>query len=297
MGDEKIRDLGTFKKLTGRDTMTADVKYEKPITFENHATLMFAANRMPAMDEDTHALWRRWIYINFPNTFEPDDAKTEPKRVLMRRLTTDEQMSGLLNRCVEEIGEWWEGRDFFPGIMAPSEVREKMKRASEPIYDFLVTCTELDEDGDAFVQKDDLRAAYQQYAAEEGLPAQSDNVFGEKVLNVADFPIEGGQRRMDGRRMRVYNGIELSSRGRQVLGLDEVSDDDDQSGLDGGVQKWAADVVRIVREMQPDEGGVAEAMIIGRATSEMQMEHAKQGIERARKQGDLYDCDDGLRAN
>lgn len=295
MGDEKVHDLGTFKKLTGRDTMTADVKYEKPITFENFATLLFAANRMPAMDEDTHALWRRWIMVNFPNTFRPEDPETVPKRVLMRDLCTDEQFSGLLNRCVEEIGEWWEGRDWFTNVPDPEQVREKMKRASEPIYDFASVCLEIDEE--SFVEKDTVRACYRQYAKDEGLPTQSENVFGERITNMKDFPIESGQRRVEGGRPRVYEGVRLSSRGRQVLGMDEP-DDEDQRGLDDGGPEGRADtMLEIIRELESEDSGASEPMALGKAMNYMSQDAAERAIEKLRSQGDIYEVDGGdLRA-
>ncbi len=290
MGDEMVRDLGTFKKLTGRDTMTADVKYEKPVTFENHATLLFAANRMPAMSEDTHALWRRWIYLNFPYTFDSNDpdAKDEtPKRVLMRELTDEEELEGLLARCVEEISAWYDGRQWFPDIMQPDQVREKMKRASEPVYDFVASCIQMGDEDD-YLRKDQVREAYREYARQEGLPTKTANALGEKLLNLRDYPIEDGRKRINGTRERVYQGVTLTSRGRQVLGLDEDTDNEDITETQSHVQE----IKEIVREL--DEGdGVKQGMILGRASSSMGMSAAENAIEKAKKVGKIVTYDGG----
>lgn len=289
MGDETVRDLGAFKKLTGRDIMTADVKYEKPINFRNYATLIFAANRMPAMDEDTHALWRRWIYLNFPYTFREDDPEAKdptPKRVLMRELTDESELEGLLARCADEIQAWWEGRDWYPDTMSAEAVRKKMKRASEPVYDFAHVC--LRETDDGYVEKSKVRDAYRQYAREEGLPAQADNVFGEKLLNIGDIPIEDGQRRQNGQRVRVYDGVELSPRGREVLGLD-TPDDEQQSDLDDGGPAGRADqMLAVVRDLETDDSGVTKAMAVGRASTRMSMDLAGQAWDKLKERGDIY---------
>lgn len=299
MGDQMVRDLGTFKKLTGRDTMTADVKYESPITFENYATLLFAANRMPAMGEDTHALWRRWIYVNFPHTFDDQDpqAKDEvKKRVLMRELTTDEEFEGLLSRCVDEISEWWDGRDFFTQSHSAEEVREKMKRASEPIYDFAAVCLEL-ADEDDYLPKEQVRKCYRAYAKAEGLPTKADNAFGEELLALRDYPIESGQRRINGQRERVYSGVQLSSRGRQVLGLDE-NNDDHQDDLSETSQLEQV-VLTAARELEDESGAFEKEMIVGRVSTEMTISTAQTVWSDLVERGDIYDVpgEEGFRVS
>jgi len=290
MGDEMVRDLGTFKKLTGRDTMTADVKYEKPVTFENSATMLFAANRMPVMNEDTQALWRRWIYINFPYTFDANDAEAKdetPKRVLMEELTEESELEGLLARCVEEISAWYEGRQWFPDVMQPDQVREKMKRASEPVYDFVASCIEMGDEED-YLRKNRVREAYREYARQEGLPTKSANALGEKLLNLRDYPIDDGQKRLDGGRTRVYKGVTLSSRGRQVLGLDE---DDENENIEE-TQSLVNEIVETIRQLDDGEG-VSEAMILGRASSKMGMSSAERAIEKAKEKGRIMTMDGG----
>jgi putative DNA primase/helicase len=282
MSDEAVKDLGTFKKLTGRDTMVADVKYETPVTFENYATLMFAANRMPAMEEDTHALWRRWVYVNFPNTFEPGTDDYVPKRQLMNNLTTDDELQGLLSRCVDEITEWHEGREWFPDAMNPQQVREKMKRASEPIFDFAHSCLEPVE-GESVV-KSEVREAYRKYAREEGLPTQEDNVFGEKLMNIKDFDIDSGQRRDGPSRVTVYKNVQLSSRGRQVLGLD--TPDDEQQAQMGSTRERADTLVRFCKDMADGES-IHKERLIGRCLAEMNAEQADAALQRAKEQGDV----------
>jgi len=53
----------------------------------------------------------------------------------MADLTQDSQFEALLLRCQQEIQRWHEnGGQFFADAMPAEEVREKMKRAAEPIY-------------------------------------------------------------------------------------------------------------------------------------------------------------------
>jgi phage/plasmid primase, P4 family, C-terminal domain len=98
IGERTVTDTTAFKKATGRDRIDAPVKYEKPVSFENYASLIFATNEMPVFTQDNHAIWRRWLYVDFPYTFDADDPAAkdpEPERVLKRRLFTDEEFEAV----------------------------------------------------------------------------------------------------------------------------------------------------------------------------------------------------------
>lgn len=300
MDDETVKNLGTFKQLTGRDMIDADVKFEKPIAFRNYATMIFSANRIPAMDEDTHGLWRRWIYLKFPNEFKEGDEGYVPKDELMRRITDESELQGLLVRCVEEIKAWHEGRSFFTHTDTPEQVREKMKRASEPIYNFVSVC--LEHEPDNAIPKEDVRRCYREYAREEGLPTIAPNVFGEKMLNIRDFPIEHGQPTIDGRQVRSYKGVRFTSRGRQVLGLDAPTDENGDSGTrqtsvdEGGPEGWRYSVLTALQELGGRKDPVRRDVAIGYAVAHgLEMDQAEHAFGNLKDRGTVYspaDSDD-----
>ena len=57
--------------------------------------MIFSANLIPKTKDDTTAFFRRWIIINFPNQFLPDNPKTD--KDLTKKLTTQEELSGFFN--------------------------------------------------------------------------------------------------------------------------------------------------------------------------------------------------------
>jgi putative DNA primase/helicase len=293
MASQTVDQLGVFKQLTGRDTLVADVKYERPIKFQNHATLIFAANRMPKMTEDTHALWRRWIYVNFPYTFNEYDGDAKdpvPKRKLMAELTAEGELEGLLARAVEELNRWHEEGTLFTDVAAPEQVREKMKRASEPVYDYAMTCLDVVDDDDEAIPKDMVRQCYREFAREEGLPTIADNAFGERLMNLRDLPVESSQRRFDGERKHAYTGVRFTSRGRQILDLD--GSDTDQSLDDAESEtQLTKRVVETVRDLQPPkgEGGVTKGHVVGALASggRAGVTNVQEAFETAKRKGDL----------
>lgn len=222
----QLEDTRMLKKLTGDDHITADVKSSNdPKQFKSFATQIFAVNEVPTIPEDSFGFWRRWVYIPFPNRFEGNDKI--PKEILMERLTADEELEGLLVRCVKEIQRYYETGEFYPDVDLPEEVREQMKNASNPVRDFLTTAfIEVDDpnDGHGKVLKDRVVKAYYRYAEQEGLPKYTEQKLKTRIPQVEDIAVETGQSRSitDGSNIeQVYKGIEWTARGRQLAGLDE----------------------------------------------------------------------------
>lgn len=302
IGEQTLKDTTTFKKLTGRDTFDARVKFEKPVTFENFASLMFATNEMPVFGQDNHAIWRRWVYVDFPHTFDAEDPAAKdpvPKQQLMDELTSDEQFEALLVRCQHEIQRWHEatGEQFFADAMSPEKVREKMKKAAEPIYNFATTCLQPADDDDMFVQKSVVRACYRAYADEEDLPTVAENTFGERLLSITDLKIEPGQTRVDNKRVRVYKDIELSPRGRQVLGLDETDDaDQKQVGDAEQATKIVFDELLTMVE-QNDKQPVPREGLVWRCAGDITTTAASQAVDRLAESGRLIETCDGILPN
>ena len=288
MSDQTVSTMQMFKKLTGRDTIAADVKFEQPIRFENFATLIFACNRMPVLEDDTRGNWRRWILIDFPNTFERGDDEYVPKQELMAELTAEEELQGLLTRCVEEIQRWADGEQWFPDAPHWKEARKQIRRAAEPIYDFTHACLER---GDDYVEKEAVRHCYASYAEAEGLPSMSREEFGRKLINESDMAIESSQKRIDGQHTHVYENIEFTSRGKQLLENDPGTHTDSKQDSLGSPRARANRVVRLcfdIKDEHLDEGNVSHELLIGAAVQDgMQIEQAEAAIEKARRQGDL----------
>ena len=90
-----VSDSSTFKALVTGDPISAEKKGQTPFTFRNHARLIFSANLLPHSADTTHGYFRRWVLIHFPNTF-PEGSPLRDER-LLEKLTTPEELSGLLN--------------------------------------------------------------------------------------------------------------------------------------------------------------------------------------------------------
>lgn len=286
MSDQTVQTMQMFKKLTGRDTISADVKYEKPVKFENHATMLFACNRMPVMKDDTRGNWRRWILINFPNTFERGDGDYLPKSELMDRIACETELQGLLRRCVKEIKEWDQGRPWFPNAPHWREARKNIRRAAEPVYDFAESCLRETPDEDEYVTIDDAMACYRAYASEEGLPVTTREEFGRKVLNETDYNIEKGQRRIDGTRKTVYNGVSFTGRGEELLGEEERREAE-QTRVSGGPRERRERVLEWIRLEEGAEPADYTSLLAKAQKADLSRDQLDYAIEQLRERGEI----------
>jgi hypothetical protein len=237
------------------------------------------------------------VYVDFPHTFDDEDPNAKdpvPKQQLMDELTQESQFEALLVRCQQEIQRWHENDgQFFADAMSKQEVREKMKKAAEPIYNFATTCLQPTDDG-GFVEKSRVRACYRAYADEEDLPVVAENTFGERLLSIRDLTIETGQKQVKNQRERVYKGVELSQRGRQVLGLDEP-DDNQQTQVDG-VEQATEIVMTELRTMveQNDNQPVPREGLVWRSTGPIGKATASRAADHLAERGRIMDSSDGI---
>ena len=97
---KRLQDVEAFKVLASGDRISAERKFEDSFEFEPTAKLIFSANTPPKPTEDMeNAYYKRWMLILFnlrkycyvckkPIVKDPD---------LVEKLTTDEELSGLLS--------------------------------------------------------------------------------------------------------------------------------------------------------------------------------------------------------
>jgi len=197
---QPIKYTGRFKVLTGGDRITVERKYKDPFEFTNTARLIFAANELPEVTDTTYAFWRRWIIVEFPNKFPPNPD-------LIKELTTEEELSGFLNKVLEALT-----RLEIKGEPTRTETVEKamemwMRRANS-VYAFVQDCIERDPQG--FETKDDVYNAYVEFCEENNLKPLSKNIFSQELQKY--IRLTTGRKKIGGERVYVWYEIKLKCR-------------------------------------------------------------------------------------
>lgn len=201
LSDEALKQVGTFKALTGGDTITAEKKFGQPFNFLNHAKLTFSCNVVPEVWEDTAAFFRRIWIVQFPHSFLGEKAD----RNLLSKLTTPAELSGLLNWALEGLKRLRANNWHFTGTRSTEDVKADYIRRSDTVKAFLNGCTKKDATG--WVTRDALYIAYCQYCRKRVLVAKERQAFFEKLPQSGQFG--KSQRTVDGKRAWAVDGLTL----------------------------------------------------------------------------------------
>jgi len=191
-----------IKMLTGRDLINAESKNRDPFNFENYAKLIFSGNELPASYDQTDAFHKRWRLIDFPNRFLAGNPGTDPD--LIDKLTTAEEISGLLN-CAIEGWKRFRNQGCLTGEKTIEEKRIDYVRRSDSIQYFALRFLEHNTQA-APVPKTELYDWYVRLCHVLGQMPASDGWFGKKLRRVLPYLSESQPREGD-QRIRVWNAV------------------------------------------------------------------------------------------
>ncbi|HYB07343.1 MAG TPA: phage/plasmid primase, P4 family [Nitrososphaerales archaeon] len=220
--DSALKGVGTFKMLTGGDPIRGERKFMSSFPFVNRAKLTFSCNVVPEVYEDTTAFFRRWIIIQFPHQFDGPRADKD----LLKKLTTAEELSGVLNFALEGLRRLRSNGWTFSNSRSTEEVRLDYIRRSSPMKAFLMDCTSLKSDG--VVGKKALFQAFVTYCSKMKLATVTSDTFYKNLpLYFAGHPLQDSKEDVEGNDKRVscFRGIQLRPEvewGRPIL--DEVDE-------------------------------------------------------------------------
>jgi|GEM_PF-1984871 len=134
-----------FKRLLGRSLIPAEAKNQTPYKFINYAKLVFATNKMPLPKtiDDPSSYYDKFITFEFDNMFDKDNVKTN--KSLDIELTTEEQLSGILNWSIEGFQRLIKNNKFSK-CQHWEDVEKIMKRSGNTVSAFQSQCC-IQEDG------------------------------------------------------------------------------------------------------------------------------------------------------
>jgi len=205
--DYTIEDMDRFKRLTGGDWFTADVKFKDPITFRNIAKLIVASNNMPYLrDNNDKAFWHRWLIVEFPHQFMDDDT-------WFRRTFTNEELNGIVTvsllafmRVIQHGGFDYEQDE--------KEVMDVWLSKTDSVYAFVSGSIKegiitLDpKNADLWVPRVDLYRLYRSYCLDQGFRGVGAKSFARKLRDY--FGITTTKKNVNGKRIRAFAGISLN---------------------------------------------------------------------------------------
>ena len=197
--DKAVSQTGIFKMLTGGDSLYADKKFvQDGFQFTNTAKLIFSANKLPEVVDDTDAFFRRWVHIGFPNQYEGDTADPD----ILKKLTTPKELSGCFNWATEGLRELIKDGGY-EGLC--EELREHYIKRSDSLKAFVLERVEYG--GDNYITKEEFYNKYVEYCNDKNILIKPKTTVGRQLPQ--HIKTEEVVPDIGGRRMKAWNGIKF----------------------------------------------------------------------------------------
>ena len=175
-GDISSKDLnyvGILKSIITGEEIEVEKKNKGSFIMRPYVKMFFATNRLPEVNEDTDAIYRRFLIIEFPRQFKGQDGNP----TLLVELTTDEEKSGILNLLIgyARIVIRHKHLTYEP---TTDQVRSEWHDKSDPIMQFFSEC--IKEVKGKKTEKKDVYAAYARFCKERHYISKSQQVFSKR---------------------------------------------------------------------------------------------------------------------
>ena len=215
-------DTAIFKQIVDGQLalIRAPRKHRDPIEFQPFTRLLASANRVPRSADDSLGYLRRWLAVPFDTTL--DDTTLD--RDILDKLTTPEELSGLLNRAVAGYRQLLEGGGALIESEKMARAKDDFDQASDSTRLFLAECVEECSPYDE-IARTELYNAYKDWCALNRLNPVSAHRLYNSVWEI--FRIKTHKRH--GR--RVLQGLQLVS--EACPELVEGDSESPQTGADG----------------------------------------------------------------
>jgi len=210
LSERDVDDIDTFKMVTGKSQINGEYKFGDSFKFINFAKLMFATNKSPnvKVNAEDEAYYNRWLIWRFDNVFDKKDKKTNPNMV--KDMTSDKEMSGLLNWALEGLGRFMK-KGYFTNDKDTLTTKLILQRDSNPMAAFVQDSLKQDEAG--WLSKQELYDAFVKYCKLNNLPICTMDKFGKTIRMYCSYMENGRKQLING-----WRNVKLKS-GAVIFGI------------------------------------------------------------------------------
>jgi len=215
IGASDLKDTGCFKQTIGRDLITAHRKFLRDLIFVNYSKHIFACNELPRVYDTTDGFWTKWVLLEFPYQFlgqkELDVLKdTKNKKLrdehIIEKITTPEEMSGLLNRAIEGLARLISQKNFSQ-TKGTKEIKDFWIRHSDSFSAFCIDT--IEEKQDAYISKKELRRRFHVYCKKHSIKGASDRAI--KATLEDRYGVYDGRKSINDEMTYVWEGVKFKS--------------------------------------------------------------------------------------
>lgn len=204
--NKPIEDTAFIKKLSGRDPVTLEQKFRDPFDTYLYTKMLFSANEVPRTKYDhTDAFFRRMLLIEYPYNFDDGNPNTDLN--IIDKLTTPEELSGLLNKAVQGLANLLK-RGKFANEKGIDERKKAYLKESDPIHYFAEYYVEQCLEYDTYYTNEELYKHYVFMCRKLGKLPKANNVFPRQFYRLCTYA-EPTQTSIDKKQTKIVRGIKI----------------------------------------------------------------------------------------
>ena len=198
----EIKRTGILKQLISGDSISVQKKNQDPYTMKSFAKLIFSTNQMPDVTEEPEAFFQRWLVIDFIQTFRGTDKENKN---LIDELTTDEELSGLLNILIKRIPKLILNDGIFKNAPTGYELKQTWKDHANSVDSFINNKVEIKQDNK--ITKKNFLGIYRMYCLEKKFKPLSEKAFSNRISEAFSGKIEDVIGKINGKSVRQWKNI------------------------------------------------------------------------------------------
>jgi putative DNA primase/helicase len=208
LDDSIVKNTGVFKELAAGDRIEVEQKYQPSFSMAVTQKQLYSANTVPEVPDASEAFYERWLHARFPDEVPKDER--DPR--LEATLTTDDELSGILNWALEGYARLT-SQETFTNELSRQKKQALWQSHGDSISQFIEEEIVLDPAAKK-TPKDDVYDAYRAFCSEAGTPAETKQKFSKRLLN--ESAVDTCRRTINGKQTRCYRGVRLVEQNKEA---------------------------------------------------------------------------------
>lgn len=179
-----MSETNVLKQITGQDLVSFEMKGKTPFSDVSYAKIVIATNSLPPTTDKTVGFYRRWMIIDFPNTF------TEKKDILAE--IPEQEYENLLSKCFCLLTDLLKKGEF-SNEGSIEQRKQRYEDKSDPLQKFLTERTIKNIDEHVF--KYDLTDEFVAWTKKNGHRQWSDREITGRMRELGFEEAQKGEKR------------------------------------------------------------------------------------------------------
>ena len=208
INNKEISDLGKFKLFVSGDIVTVERKHGHPYEIIPKTIHFFSTNTLPEIKEDNNAVYRRFVIINFPISFE-----NKKDLNLLDKLTSVEELEGImcwLLRTAQRLAK----KKQFTYPQEPNEVRMCWKMESNAVFELIEHSELIVKKSDKEISRNKFYECYIKFCSKNHYTIKSQSTVSRQIIALGYATKQG-----KGERYWIGMGEPIITEGQTKFGI------------------------------------------------------------------------------